>query len=193
MLKNFWITFCILFVALDILGALPLFLTLTSPLSEEKKTHIVQNSMLVAFVVACIFLLLGENIFVFLGITIADFKIAGGLVLLLCSLVDLVGSSRPHHPEASTGIVPLAVPMITGPAIITSSFLQMQSVGLLITLIALTANYLIAWAVLQNANYIAKWMGKDGTVIFSKLAALLLSAIAVAMIRSGVIACFVKS
>jgi multiple antibiotic resistance protein len=185
MLRDFWITSCIIFVALDVIGLLPIFLSMTAKFAPERKKHTINISIIVAFLVAVIFLILGENVFEFLGITIADFRIAGGLVLLLLSLADLAGTSKTQDPNASTGIVPLAVPLITGPGIITSTFLQVQTVGFAITLFAMIANYFLTWIALHYSESVNKFIGKDGTTIFSKLAALMLSAIAVSMMRLG--------
>jgi multiple antibiotic resistance protein len=143
--------------------------------------------MLVAFIVAVIFALLGDGIFHYLSITLFDFKIAGGLVLLLVSLADLVGGPEAiNHSSGSTGIVPLAVPLITGPGVITTLLLQVNSVGYLVSLAALCANYCLAWFILRHSEKVTRILGKDGTVVISKIAALLLATIAVSMIRTGI-------
>lgn len=186
MIQNFALTFVAIFVALDIVGTLPLFIGMTSQMGKSTRNRIINISMLVAFVVAVAFIFLGDVIFRFIGIAVYDFKIAGGLVLLLVSLADLLG-----HPESSqrasgsTGVVPLAVPLITGPGVLTTLVLQVANVGLWITLFALFINYLLAWFLLRHSQGVERILGKDGTVVVSKIAALLLSAIAVAMIRGG--------
>jgi multiple antibiotic resistance protein len=143
--------------------------------------------MWVAFLVAIVFAVAGDGIFHYLGIAIFDFKIAGGLVLLLISLADLVGTAEANsRASGSTGVVPLAVPLITGPGVITTLILQVNTIGYLIPLSALFVNYLFAWVLLKKSERVSRWIGKDGTVVISKLAALLLAAISVGMIRSGV-------
>ncbi len=187
MLYQFGTAFVAVFVALDVIGTLPLFVSMTHTLTDPQRNAIVNTSMIVALSVAVAFVFVGETVFHYLGIAIFDFKIAGGLVLLLVSLADLVGSPEPtHRATGSTGIVPLAVPLITGPAMITTLVYQVNSVGYLMTIAALLANYLIAWVVLKNSQRVTQVIGKDGTVVISKVVALLLAAIAVAMIRSGV-------
>ncbi len=187
MLYQFGTTFVAIFVALDVIGTLPLFVSMTHRLSASKRNEIVDTSMLVALSVAVAFVFVGEAVFRYLGIAIFDFKIAGGLVLLLVSLVDLVGSPEPtNRATGSTGIVPLAVPLITGPAMIATLVYQVNNVGYVLTVGALLGNYLIAWVVLKNSQKVTDAIGKDGTVVISKVVALLLAAIAVAMIRSGV-------
>ena len=93
--------------------------------------------------------------------------------------------------SGNTGIVPLAVPLITGPGVLTTLILQVGTVGYPITLAALFLNYAFAWVTLRKSDSVTKLLGKDGTVVLSKIAALLLAAISVAMIRSGIFEAFV--
>lgn len=175
-----------IFVAMDIVGTLPIFVMMTERCTREERRKVVNSSMLVAFVVGMVFLLLGDVIFHFLGITISDFKIAGGLILLLIALADLVGKPEAENRSSgSTGVVPLAVPLITGPGVLTSLVLQANLVGYWMTSISLLCNYGLAWFILRRSETITRLIGRDGTVVISKLMALLLTAIAVAMIRSG--------
>lgn len=187
MTNSFVLTFIAIFVALDIIGILPMYVAMTQNLKPVQRKQIVNTSMSVAFVVALVFVFLGKMIFKTLGITLFDFKIAGGIVLLLVSLADLIGKHEAaNRASGSTGIVPLAVPLITGPGVLTTLILQVGNAGYIVTLAALLANYLLGWIMLRFADSVTRVIGKDGTVVFSKIAALLLAAISVAMIRSGV-------
>ncbi len=186
-MQAFLLSFTAVFVALDIIGAIPIYLSMTRELSSEARNRVVNTSMLVALVVATVFVFIGKSLFGHLGINLYDFKIAGGLILLLISLADLLsGPEAQDRGSGSTGIVPLAVPLITGPGVLTTLVLQVADHGYWITLAALLSNYLIAWILLRKCDLIKRMIGKDGTVVLSKIAALLLAAIAVAMIRSGV-------
>jgi len=187
MTRNFLLSFTSIFVALDIIGMIPIYLSMTRDLSREQRSRIVNVSMWVAFIVALLFVFGGLALFRFLGISLFDFKIAGGLVLLLISLADLLGGPESvQRATGSTGVVPLAVPLITGPAVLTTLVLQVGARGYLITVAALISNYFIAWVLLRKCDRVQRVIGKDGTVVVSKIAALLLTAIAVSMIRSGV-------
>jgi len=95
------------------------------------------------------------------------------------------GPEKVNQSSGSTGIVPLAVPLITGPAVIMTLVIQVNSVGYGMALSALLANYTLAWIILRYSEKLTRWIGKDGTMIISKLVALLLAAISVSMIRSG--------
>ncbi|MFZ9595209.1 MAG: MarC family protein [Bdellovibrionia bacterium] len=187
MTQLFGLSFLAFFVALDAIGTLPLFVSLTQSLSRPKRAAMVNSSMLVAFFVAVGFALAGDALFHFLGITLEDFKIAGGLVLLLVALTDLIsGPEGINRSSGSTGIVPLAVPLITGPGTLTTLMLQIKSVGYGVSLAALASNYALAWLILRHSERVTRTLGKDGTLIISKIAALLLATLSVSMIRSGV-------
>lgn len=186
MLHAFGLSFVAIFVALDAIGALPIFMQMTHGLSQKERNGVLNTSMWVALGVALVFVFVGEGVFQFFGITLYDFKIAGGLVLLLVSLADLLGGPEAiNRTSGSTGIVPLAVPLITGPGVITTLVLQVSSLGYVIPVLALLANYLLGWTLFRYSNQVTRWIGKDGTVVISKIAALFLAAISVSMIRSG--------
>jgi multiple antibiotic resistance protein len=186
-MSGFLISFTSIFVALDIIGGLPVYLSLTRDVGKEARNQIANTSMAVAFIVAVLFLFAGKAVFHHFGITLYDFRIAGGLVLLMIALSDLHGGpDTVKQTSGSTGIVPLAVPLITGPGVLTSLVLLVGQQGYFIPLLALVSNYAIAWVALRYCDLIQKVIGKDGTVVLSKIAALLLTAISVSMIRFGI-------
>jgi len=187
MLSSFILAFVAIFVALDIIGAVPTYVRVTAGMSEIERRKIVNVSMLVAFAVAIGFLFLGQIIFGHLGITLGDFRVAGGVILLLLSLSDLIGRSEVEsRSTGETGIVPLAVPIITGPGVLTTIVLQATHAGYPVAIAAVIVNYSLAWLFLRHSPGINRVIGKDGTVVISKIAALLLAAYAVSMIRGGV-------
>lgn len=193
MLKEWLSSFTAIFVAMDIIGTLPVYFKLTEKMTTSERSRVVDFSIVVALVTALLFALVGQVVFRFLGIDVADFRVAGGLVLLLISLADLVG--KPEHESRSTGsagIVPLAVPLITGPAVLTAILLHIESYGHGIAISALLINFALAWVLMRKSQSIYKLLGKDGANVLSKLVALLLAAIAVSMIRGGLMQMFGK-
>ncbi|MBL7715705.1 MAG: MarC family protein [Bdellovibrionales bacterium] len=186
-MNSFFLAFVGLFVALDILGTLPTYIQTTRGLTDTVRAKITRTSMIVAFVVAVLFMVGGRALFKSLGIQLADFRIAGGIILLLISLADLIGGPEVmKKTSGSTGIVPLAVPLISGPGVLTTLLFQLGEYGYVVTLSSLGLNYAIAWFVLSQSERVTRLIGKDGTTVLSKIAALLLAAIAVAMIRIGI-------
>jgi multiple antibiotic resistance protein len=119
---------------------------------------------------------------------VADFKIAGGLVLLAISLRDLLRNEKTQRISQDTiGAVPIGTPLITGPAVLTTIIILLDSYGLVLTVSSFVINLLITWIAFYYATAISNFLGKAGSKAFSKIASLLLAAIAVMMIRKGVL------
>ncbi|MEW6218355.1 MAG: MarC family protein [Thermodesulfobacteriota bacterium] len=189
-MKAFWLAFVPLFVAVDALGVLPLYLGLTEDLDQAARRRIISQSVATATVVALTFLVAGTWILRLLGLTIADFMIAGGCVLFALSLRDLLTADkalRQVDPD-SLGAVPIGVPLITGPAVLTTSLLVMHQHGFVIAALAVVTNILIAGITFLFAGAIHRVLGRAGSKTLSKIASLLLAAIAVMMVRRGLVA-----
>lgn len=179
-------TFIPLFVAIDIFAVLPIFISLTSEMSEDERKKIIKQSTLTALLVSGFFVAIGEAVFKVLGITVNDFKIAGGLILLVIAILDLIKFVKDRRiPEDPIGVVPIGVPLIVGPAVLTTLIVLINHYGIVPTLISLIVNLLIVWFSFQKAQKIIEIVGKNGIIAISKVMALLLAAIAVMMIRLG--------
>ncbi len=181
-------TFIPLFVATNIFMLLPIFISLTREMAKLKKKVVIRDSILTAIIVSFLFIALGELIFRILGITTDDFKIAGGIVLLVFAVRDLVQSGEERmKPDIKVGVVPIGVPLIVGPAVLTNILLLADHYGVIPTLIALVLNLFIVWITLINAERIINVIGKGGIIGIAKVMALLLASIAIMMIRIGVV------
>jgi len=180
-------TFIPLFVAMDVFMLIPIFISMTKDISKSDRGVVVRDSIITAMIVGIVFLALGEAIFKILGITGDDFKIAGGLVLLVFAVLDLLqrGEER-RKPVMKMGVVPIGVPLITGPAVLTTILVLEDHYGVIPTIIALMLNLFIVWISLINAERIIKTIGRGGVLGLSKIMALLLASIAIMMIRLGV-------
>lgn len=187
-MKEFWLCFIPLFVAVDPIGILPLFLGLTDRLDTRKRRKIALQSMTTALVVGLLFLVLGKWILRVLGISIADFMIAGGILLLAFSVSDLLLSEKPQRrvDQESLGVVPLAFPLMVGPAVLTAGMILIDEYGLLYTAVALSLN--ISLAGLENimAPVLPRRRARYPENHSTKLASLLLAAFAVMMVRKGI-------
>ncbi|MFA6079833.1 MAG: MarC family protein [Candidatus Omnitrophota bacterium] len=187
-MKEFLLSFIPIFIAMDALGVLPLFISFTEHLSLRDKRKILTQSIITAFLIGIVFLFLGNWIFKILGVLVSDFKIAGGMVLLAISLRDILQFERGHKlPTDTMGAVPIGTPLITGPAVLTTMIILLDTHGLPITVFSFVINLLIAFIVFSYATTISRFLGKAGSKAFSKIASLLLAAIAVMMIRKGII------
>jgi len=187
-MKAFFLTFIPLFVAVDALGVLPLFISFTDGLNKRQRSRIVIQSIITAFIIGISFLLLGKWIFRLLGVLVSDFKIAGGLVLLAISLSDILRREKTSRiPSDTVGAVPIGTPLITGPAVLTTMIILVDTQGVAPTVLSFVINLVIAWFVFAFADSITRVLGKAGSKAVSKIASLLLAAIAVMMMRSGII------
>lgn len=188
LLKPYIMSFIPIFVAIDVFGILPIFIGLTGDMSKEHKNTNIIESVLTATSIAIIFMLVGKLIFLVMGITVPDFKIAGGILLLILSVnLLLPGDQSKKHHYTDAGIFPMGTPLITGPAVLTTTLVLVDAYGIFPTFISLVLNMLITWAVLRKSELMTRIIGINGMRAFSKVADILLTAIAVMMIRNGVI------
>jgi multiple antibiotic resistance protein len=187
-MKSFGLCFVPLFVAVDAVGVLPLFMNLTEGIEQNKIKIIIIQSMITALIVALAFIAVGTATLKLLGISVADFMIAGGMLLFLISVRDVLSTEKKHYAidMESMGAVPIGVPLITGPAVLTTSMLLINEHSLFITSLAIITNILIAGAVFFMAPFINRIIGKTGSKTISKITSLLLAAIGVMIIRRGI-------
>ncbi len=180
-------TFIPLFVAINVFLLLPIFISMTKEMSKQKRRAVVRDSILTAIIVSLLFIALGEGIFRILGITGDDFKIAGGIVLLVFAVLDLTqhGEER-RKPDVKMGVVPIGVPLIVGPAVLTTILVLVDHYGIIPTIISIILNLFIVWISLINAERIMILFGRGGIIGISKVMALLLASIAIMMIRLGI-------
>ncbi len=184
---GFWLCFVPLFAALNPISVVPTFNSLVEGLPPERVRRIVAQSMITATAVALAFLAVGKAIFNLLGVSVADFMVAGGLLLFIISLRNLVASD-PHRTglaDDTLGAVPIGVPLIVGPATLTTTILLLDQHGAAATIAALLGNLLIVGATLHFAARIQRALGQSGAKALAKIAELLLAAIAVKIIRHG--------
>lgn len=181
-------TFIPLFVAIDVFAILPIFFTLTADIPRQQRQVIIRDSIMTALIVSLIFVALGEAIFNILGITSDDFKIAGGLILLIFAIFEIIKPEEQRRkPVGRVGVVPIGVPLIVGPAVLTTLLVLENHYGIIPTIISLVLNFFIVWISFINADRIINFFGKGGIIGISKVMALLLASIAIMMIRLGII------
>ena len=186
MFKQFLLAWIPIFVAMDVIGLVPLFLGLTAALPAERVRTISGQAVLTAAAVALGFIFLGNFVFRALGIGVPDFQVAGGGILFLLAARELLSASRESiDPQEDIGVVPLGLPLITGPATLTACLLLVGSVGVGYTLAALLANLALVYAALRYSAILRRRVGLVGLRAASKIMMLLLAAIAVNMIRRG--------
>jgi multiple antibiotic resistance protein len=187
-LTRFLQAFIPLFVAIDPIGLAAIFLGLGRNIAPAQRQKIASQATWTGGLVALGFLILGQSVFRALGISVSDFQIAGGLILFILAARDLIQSAaEPEKLPEDFGVVPLGMPLIAGPALITTLLVlaQAPNIGLVVILVALAANLALVVLVLHYSAWLGRRVGPTGMRAISKIISMLLAAIAVNMIRRG--------
>ena len=179
--------FLAIFVIMDVLGNVPIYMVFTQKYSSKHKTKSANQSALVAAVVLLIFLFFGMIILELFNISIRDFKIGGGILIILIGLKIALGIHLKEERAKSyeIAVVPMAIPLLVGPGTITTVIILVQQYGYLIPFLAALANLLFAWIALRNTEYLFKIFGKQGSDAIARLMGLIILAIGVSFITSG--------
>lgn len=188
-MEQFGLAFIPLFVAFDGAGLLPLFWALVQRLGPAERRRAVTEAVVTALLVAIAFLFVSRFVFALMGLTLADVMIAGGAILIVLCLRELVlPETLREGSYPNPGVVPLGVPLLTGPAVLTTILLVRDRCGWSPTLAALAANLTLVWVMLRGANWLMPFLGREGTQVISKISNLILTAFGVMLIRHGVLA-----
>ena len=186
--KPFVLSFIPLFIAMGAFDFLPVILAMTKDMDEAKRRKAMRDGSAAAGLILVTFLYIGKAVFLVLGVSDSDFMMAGGLLLLVISIkallvdTDATGTS----PAKEISIVPLATPLIAGPAAMATTVILLNTYGQLVTLVSILLNCLCTWLILDQAPRLGRLLGDRGTQGLSKLSYILLASIAVMMIRHGI-------
>ncbi len=190
--QTFLSVFVTLLVIMDPPGAMPIFLALTGSLTQRQTVAAARRASLVALGVISSFAVFGQQILAYLNISLAALQGAGGLLLLLVALQLLTGHEQEQHANAGVNValVPLGTPLLAGPGAIVATMLAVQKAdgsGPLISVgLGLVAVLLVVWLFLRFAGRIHRVLKDSGTVLLTRIAGLLLSAIAVQMVADSI-------
>ncbi len=175
------------FVAFDPFGILPVFVSLTSEMTESERKKVVRQSTLTAFLVGIGFLVAGRSGFDLLGITVSDFKVAGGILLFIIAIVDLIFPERTRtFPKETLGVVPVGIPLIVGPGVLALLLISAPTYGYGPTIFCFILNLLLVWLVFSHSKRMMRILKEGGTKGIGKIFALLLASFAMMMIRTGI-------
>jgi multiple antibiotic resistance protein len=188
-MAQFWNAFIPLFVAFDGVGLLPLFWALVQQLGVEQRRRAASEAVGTALLVAVAFLPLSRVVFTLMGLELSDIMVAGGTILIVLCLRELLLPEKlPEGGFSSPGMVPLGVPLLTGPAVLTTVLLVRDQYGWVVTLAALVANMALVWVMLRASERLIRRLGRGGSQVISKISSLILTAFGVMLIRQGVTA-----
>ncbi len=185
----FFEAFVLLFAVIDAIGTVPIFTALTNDFPDHRR-RIIRQAVLVSTIILVVFSLFGWLIFDIFGITIDDFRIAGGIILFVVSVDHLRGGdNRSQGLEPSdVATFPLAIPLIAGPgAISTVIIISAPPYSPLIALAVIACNSVLSLLILSSADWVRRFLGANGTNALSRITALLIAALAVSFILGGLI------
>ena len=185
--EHVWVAGLAIFVSMNVLTTAPIYVGLTDGVEKQKRPSLVRAAVILAGIVALLMTVVGTDLLRLLGVTIADLKVAGGLVLLGLGFHDLVLSRGQRMAQAAedVGPVPIGVPLVVGPATMTTLIVMSETYDTATVVVAFLPNLLLAFVVLSGAHHIVSVVGQAGTKAIGKLMSLMLMAIGVAMVRTA--------
>jgi multiple antibiotic resistance protein len=204
-LSTYFVTaFVSIFVTLDAIGNIPIFLSITPRNTQAERARLVSRALLMVFVVLVAFALFGNLIFRLFGVTIEAFRIVAGLLLfkIAFDMMEAKPDRVRHTPEedmegrerADIAIIPLAIPLLSGPGTISTVIALtgqaakapavLPALGTL--LLAIIFNVLIAFLALRSATAISGFLKETGMRVFTRVMGLILAAIAVQFVLTGI-------
>jgi len=185
------------FTLINPLGSMPIFMTMTSELSEEDRTKTAKKASIVAFMVIVVFSFIGQLLFDFFGISVHSFRIVGGVIFFIMGMDMLqarLGKVKVKDSEIKAyvndiSITPLAIPMICGPGALTNAIVLMEdanSIGKKVILMAaVIIVMLLTYLILYSSSKIIKFLGETGINVMMRLMGLIVMVIAVEFFFSG--------
>lgn len=189
--------FTTFFTLTNPLGTMPVFLTMSSGLSEKERSAVVKRATFVAFVTLIVFAFTGQFIFRFFGISTNGLRMAGGIIIFVIGydmLQARIAKIKLKEEEIKTyandiSVTPLAIPMLCGPGAIANAILLMEDAsdiskkGVLVGSIAFV--YLLSYIILRGSTRILKVLGETGNNVMMRLMGLILMVIAIECFISG--------
>ena len=196
-LNLFATSFTTVLVIQDPLGAIPIFLSLTSRQSTDERKRSAREATLVSLAVILVFAIFGRYILKFLGISVPALQTSGGLLLLLVALELLTDkadeSPDPDAVTTNAALVPLGTPLLAGPGAIVAAMVAVESAaspvaGWTSVTAAMIATHVVIWLTLRFSVALHRFLGDSAIRVLTRIFGLLLAAIAVQMIADGVLA-----
>ncbi len=175
-----------LFIVMDPIGLIPLIASLTSNLSREHSKRVIRSTIYTAASLLLAFALAGHQILQLFGVSLESFSIAGGLLLLLLSFELLLKGWELKGNAIEIGAVPLAFPLLVGPGAITTTIITLERYGITVALLSVGIAILLTLIVFNFMHILNRLLGQLGSLIVSRVMAILIAAIAIEFIISGI-------
>lgn len=179
--------FLLIFILDPFLGAV-VFITLTREMGQKERSAQAFLSVSVAFVLLAVFLFTGRLLFGLLGVSFSSFMVAGGVILLLLGIEEILGLEfSKKGADTRVAAVVIGTPLLCGPGAITSVIILAEKHGYLVPLVAVVLALFVTWVILFLSERIAQVLGEKIIEVFSRVMGLLLAAIAVEYIKEGIL------
>lgn len=187
---SFFVPFMSIFIIMDPFASIAPFLAFTSKCKEREMIGTANRAVFLAGILALIFLFFGNPILDSMHITLSDFRVAGGIVLVLMGLQNVldVSFSNPKdkdHTSLDAAAVLIATPLLAGPGLMSSLIVLEVEYGIIPVIVSLFAALFVSWLLLANSHRIRKAFGTRIILIASKIIGLMLIAIGISYLKAG--------
>jgi multiple antibiotic resistance protein len=176
-----------LWIVLDPVGNLPIFVSLTRERTSLERRRVLFLAWLVALTILIVFVFGGRWVLGIFGIEMADFQIAGGALLFVIALRMVLRGHPGDVEDHTTGIVPIACPLLVGPGAITTTLVLLGVSGTWITLGAVLVAFAATWPVLRFTDALYRLLGHTGAAVVARIMGIIIAAMGVMYVRHGVL------
>lgn len=183
-----------LFVIIDPIGIVPVFMALTQKMERPERAAVSKTAIATAAGLLFAFAVAGTQIMSIFGITLASFMVAGGILLFIVAIELLTHGEWRYGAaggQGESGVVPIAFPLLAGPGAITAVIISFQTTGLAVTALSIVIVIGITYVILRYVDRIYRLLGRRGSIIVTRVFAVLIAAIAVQFIVDGIRELFV--
>jgi multiple antibiotic resistance protein len=178
-----------LLVVIDPIASVPIIIALTGKMEKKQRTSVSNVTIVTVAILLFVFAFVGSTILSTFGISIFSFMIAGGVLLFLVSIELLTHGEWRFGSQSlqdESGIVPLAFPLLAGPGALTLVILSFETYGMWVTIISIAVVLSITYAILRSVSPIYRLLGKRGSMIVTRIFAIIIAAFAVQFVIDGI-------
>ncbi|MDE1763270.1 MAG: MarC family protein [Thaumarchaeota archaeon] len=178
-----------LLVVIDPIASVPVIMTITGRMEKKQRTSISNVTIVTVAILLFVFAFVGDAIFSIFGISMFSFMIAGGVLLFIVAIELLTHGQwkfGSQNLEDESGIVPLAFPLLAGPGALALVILTFEKYGALVTVLSIIIVLGITYAVLRLVGPIYRLLGKRGSMIVTRIFAIIVAAFAVQFVIDGI-------
>ena len=156
-------------------------------MKPKQRHNAMHTAIIVAFAILVIFAIMGQQVLGIFDISLYSFMIAGGILLLIVATKILTtGRWEETTSPESVGAVPIAFPLLVGPGAITAAIVDLETLGMAVTLTAILVTLVATWIRVHSIEYIHRFLGESGSAVAARLMAIFIAAIAIGFIVKGI-------